>query len=82
MIYIIQNNVSKKTKIVFLHTKEKSISSNILEVLKYIIPPLATFTSSNPGDTQTCSVASSIQSSVVSSFDSAKNAFESATGSV
>jgi len=50
--------------------------------LKYIIPPLATFISSNPGDTQTCSVASSIQTSVVSSFDSVKNAFESATGSV
>ena len=40
MIYIIQNNISKKLKIVFLTTKEKSISSNILEVLKYIIPPI------------------------------------------
>jgi len=40
MIYIIQNNTTKKTKIVFLNTKEKSISSKILEVLKYIIPPI------------------------------------------
>jgi hypothetical protein len=39
--------------------------------LKYIIPPLATFTPSNPSDTTTCSVASSIKSSIVSSFDSA-----------
>jgi len=40
MIYIIKNNNSKKLKIVFLTTKEKSISSNILEILKYIIPPI------------------------------------------
>ena len=40
LIYIIQNNISKKTKIIFLNTREKSISSKILEVLKYIIPPI------------------------------------------
>jgi hypothetical protein len=49
--------------------------------LKYIIPPLATFIPSNPGDTQACSIASSIKSSVVSTFESAKSSFESATGS-
>ncbi len=48
--------------------------------LKYIIPPLATFTPSNPSDTQTCSVASSIKTSVVSTFESAKDNFEKATG--
>ena len=32
--------------------------------LKYIIPPLATFTPSNPGDTPVCSIASSINSTV------------------
>jgi hypothetical protein len=48
--------------------------------LKYIIPPLATFTPSNPGDTQTCSIASSIKASALNSFEDAKAMFENATG--
>lgn len=32
--------------------------------LKYIIPPMATFTPSNPGDTPVCSIATSINSTV------------------
>jgi hypothetical protein len=45
--------------------------------LKYIIPPLATFKPSNPSDTQTCSIASSIKATALSSMGDAKNIFES-----
>ena len=54
--------------------------------LKYIIPPLATFTPGNPSDTQTCSIASSIKATAISTADSAfslgKDVLENVSGSV